>query len=47
MEPTIEDLVVAALNTVYDSLKLHGLDPNFIDRVTDAAREWAEDCYQD
>ena len=43
-EQDIESLVCQALNTVYEALDRYGDDPAFVDKITNAANEWAKEC---
>lgn len=45
-ESSIEGLVVQGLNIVYNGLSRYANDPEYIEKVILAAKDWAEDCYQ-
>ena len=42
----VDAMVIDALNSVYDKLKLVGDLPDYIELVEKSAREWAIECYQ-
>ena len=44
--PHARAVVECALNDVYNQLKLVGDLDDFVEVVTDTAREWARECYQ-
>lgn len=42
----VETSVVKGLNSVFDELKKHGDEWDFVYMVMLAAEQWAKDCYQ-
>lgn len=46
-ETDIESIVCQGLNTIYDALGRHGDASDFVSQVTQAAKEWAEECLTD
>jgi len=43
-ENSIESLTCQALNLVYEGLGRFGDDPDFVEKITMSAKEWAEEC---
>ena len=45
-DESLEDLVTKALNSEYNAFKGYGDDPEFVNKIVEAARKWAIECYQ-